>query len=357
MKILFYIDCMRLGGAQRVMKNLTDHFAEGHDVVLVNDYAPSDGIEEYELSDRVRRICLNEKCRSPDRPGNRERVSLLRKILIAERPDAAVSFLGPPNFRLLTASLGLKHKVIVSVRNDPNKEYGTGMKRMLANAVFCLADGVVFQTPDAASYFSRRIRDRSEVIYNPVAPEFYADSRHGAGTEIIAVGRLHAQKNPMLLLEAFIKVAHEIPAYTLGYYGDGELRQMLAARAEASGMSDRIRFHGRCTDIPKVMRGAGIFVLCSDYEGMPNALMEAMASGLPVIAADCPCGGPRMLIRQKNEGLLIPTGDVDALADAIRTLASDARKREDIGRNAAVRALDFSSDVIMKQWENYICGQ
>ncbi len=354
MKLVFYIDCMGLGGAQRVMKNLLDYFSACNDVILVNDYAPSVGIEEYEISDRVKRICLNEKCKSPERPGNRERISLLRKILINEEPDVAVSFLGPPNYRLLLASTGLKIKTVVSVRNDPNKEYGTGIRRMFADMLFCLADGVVFQTEDAASYFSESVRKKSVVIFNPVSSDFYEKKRNGSGKEIIAVGRLHPQKNPRLLLEAFIKIADKIPQYSLGYYGDGGLRPILEARTEEAGLSDRIRFYGRCTDMPGIMEKAGIFVLCSDYEGMPNALMEAMASGMPVIATDCPCGGPRALIRDKNEGLLIPMNDVEALSKAILELASDDQKRADIGKNASIRALDFSPDIIMKQWEAFI---
>lgn len=354
MKVVFYIDCMGFGGAQRVMKNLTDRFSASGDVVMVNDYAPTASAEEYELSDRVKRICLNESCKSPDKPGNRERISLLRKILISEKPDVAVSFLGPPNYRMLLASAGLKHKVIVSVRNDPDKEYGTGAKKALANALFRLADGVVFQTEDAASYFSESIRKKSEVIVNPVSPDFYEKKWNGSGKEIIAVGRLQPQKNPQLLLEAFIRIADQLPEYSLGYYGNGELRTTLEERAKASGLSDRIRFYGIRTDIPAIMENAGMFVLCSDYEGMPNALMEAMAAGVPVIATDCPCGGPRTLIRSEKEGRLIPVKDADSLAKAILELASDEKKRSDIGKNAAIRALDFSPDVIMKQWEAFI---
>ena len=299
MRILFYIDCMGVGGAQRVMKNLIEKFAnDGDQVILITDYVPTDGKKEYEIPSSVKRISLNEYCKSKEKPSNIERVLTLRKILISEKPEVAVSFMCPPNYRMLIGSMGLKHKVLVSARNDPKVEYGTGFRKLIANILFRFADGVVFQTEEASAYFVKNIRKKSKIIYNPVDPIFFQKKWKNSSHEIVAIGRLQPQKNPELLLDAFIRIADKFPDYSLGYYGDGELKDRLKTLAEQNGLADRVHFYGISRDVPAVLENnAKLYVLSSDFEGLPNALMEAMTVGVPIISTDCPCGGPRSLIQ------------------------------------------------------------
>ncbi len=354
MKILFYIDCMQLGGAQRVMKNLIDYaLGTGNEALLINDILPIKDVEEYELSSQVRRLFLQSD-ELDKKQSNFNRIKKLRKILKEEKPDVFISFLGPPNIRILLASLGLPMTKIVSVRNDPYREYGTGLKKAVANAVFRLADGVVFQTTEASMYFQAGIRKKSRVIYNPVNPVFYEHEWKNDSKEMVAIGRLQKQKNTELLMKAFISIADKIPDYRLGFYGDGEIRPTLEALAEEAGVLERVVFHGRCTNIPEALEHIGLYVMSSDYEGMPNALMEAMAVGVPVISTDCPCGGPRELIQREDQGMLVPCRDVEALANAMLTMLSDEEKKIEFGRKAAERAKQFQSDIILQQWDDFI---
>ena len=154
---------------------------------------------------------------------NIKRILKLRKIIKAEHTDAVVSFMGPPNIRMLLATMGLKCRKIVSVRNDPYKEYGDGLVKMVTNIIFRLADGCVFQTKEAAMYFSKNIQQKSKIIFNPVGKQFYEVKRVDNPKNIVTVGRLFLQKNHTLLIKAFSKLAHEFPDDNLIIYGEGEL--------------------------------------------------------------------------------------------------------------------------------------
>lgn len=352
-KILFYIDSLRRGGAQRVMSNLVTFFCEsGYETVLVNDFALQNDMH-YDVPSEAKRIYLR-----PDNSGNAlikniVRVTKLRKVIKEEKPDIVLSFMGRPNKRMLMATIGLDLKTIVSVRNDPNKEYGASkIKKYTAHQIFKLADGVVFQTEDAAEYFPEKIKNKSAIIFNPVGETFYTAVRSALPCDIVTTGRLEPQKNHKMLIDAFSRIADKCRD-DLYIYGEGPLRQELEELCVRLGVSDRVHLPGNTSDVKGVLEKANIYVLSSDYEGMPNALMEAMAVGVPAISTDCPCGGPKMLIKPGEEGLLVPCNDADALAKAMLALEQDDDKREEMGCRAAARAKDFLPSIIYKQWEEF----
>ena len=210
-KILFYIDSMQKGGANRVMANLTDYFASaGKTVILINDIKPQKGVDEYTINESVKRIFLDIDV-SSKLFSNILRIIALRKIIKNEASDVVVSFMGPPNIRMLIATIGLKCKRIVSVRNDPNVEYGKGLVSRFKRLLFMLADGCVFQTRDAATYFPKSVQAKSRVIFNPVNECFFNTERSNAPRNIVTVGRFEPQKNHSLLIRAFSKIANEFP--------------------------------------------------------------------------------------------------------------------------------------------------
>lgn len=351
--ILFYIDSMKKGGANRVMANLTQYFAErGYLVTLVNDVPPSNDGTDYDVDSRVNRIFLTTVNGSRMKK-NAGRILNLRRTIGELGVEIAVSFMGPPNYRMLLSTIGLKTKKVVSVRNDPYREYGNGLKKIAANIIFLMTDGCVFQTKDAAKYFWKRTRRKAEIIYNPVNIKFYSQERLPENHHIVMVGRLQEQKNPMMLLDAFLLIEKDFPQYELDFYGEGELKPLLIERVQELGKNDRIHFHGQISDVERILASASLFVMTSDYEGMPNALMEAMAVGVPVISTDCPCGGPRALIEDDSQGLLIPCGDMDALAAAMRKILSDEEYRKMIGKGACNRAEKFRPEVVFDKWEKY----
>ena len=356
-KIIFYIDAMQLGGANRVMANLVDYFSEsGSEVILVNDILPVPNQKEYEINPKVRREYLDKSHKVNVNKILKEsnRIFCLRRLVKREQPEVVVSFMGPPNLRMLIATMGLKIKKVVSVRNDPNKEYGNRMVKWIAKLLFRFADGCVFQTEDAANYFPKNVRKKSRIIFNPVNQKFYIQPVKQEEKEIIWVGRLQSQKNPELALRAFASVKEKFSDYKLIYYGDGELRNPLQEQAKELNISDSVVFYGQVSDIEEKMATAAIYILTSDYEGMPNALMEAMAVGLPVISTECPCGGPRSLIENEKQGILVSCGSERELANAMEKLLSDEALRKEMRRKARKRAEQFHPQLIFNQWEVYL---
>lgn len=353
-KIILYIDVMYRGGAQRVMSVLSQYLSNKiAEVILVTDFEAPNPSLEYEISKKVKRLYLKKDNNGNPFLKNIERIKNLRKIVINEKPDIILSFLGRPNMRMLLATIGLKCRKIVSVRNDPNKEYGSSfVNKAIANLLFLLADGCVFQTVEASKYFLKRIRKKSTIIFNPVSENFYCITPSKNKKNIITVGRLEPQKNHKLLIDSFEKICDKFPNDDLFFYGDGSLKAELENYVETKKMSHRIHFMGNVNLIENVLRDAKVFVLSSDYEGMPNALMEAMAAGVACVSTDCPCGGPKTLISDNSQGLLVPCNDVNAMALAIKNILSSDYQQ--IGCNARHRAKEFKTDKVLKEWENYL---
>lgn len=354
-KILMYIDMMSHGGAQQVMRNLADHFAtEKIEVVLVNDFRLDENEAQYQLNKNIKRLYLRHTNSGNVVVKNFERVAALRRIVKKEMPDIVLSFLGRPNQRMLIATIGLKPKKIVSVRNDPQKEYGKSwFKRCLARSLFRLADGCVFQTEEAKRYFSHSVQNRSEVIVNPVNEQFYSVKRNLYTRDIVSIGRLEPQKNNALLIYAFADLANKYKDQNVIFYGDGSLKETLLQLVKEKHLDKRIYFAGDTDNVPNILKKCNLFVLSSDYEGMPNALMEAMAVGVPCISTDCPCGGPKELIKNGEEGLLIPTGNIEEMKKAIDTILSNEKKRVELGNKAYVKAKEFRGEKVFVLWENY----
>ena len=351
MKIMFYINAIHHGGAERVMVNLAGGFASaGHDVSLVTSYRDT---WEYPLSQSVRRLNLCDALPGGFLKRNLVLAKRLRKAVKSERPDVLVSFMAEPNFRALIATVGLKTKNLISVRNDPNREYPTKLFKILAKNLYKRADGVVFQTSDAKAWFPKKIQDKSRIIMNQVDERFYNTERSEATADIITTGRLTKQKNQKMLIRAYAKIADRI-SDNLVIYGDGELLPELEALVSELKLEGRVRLPGATKDVAGVLSTAKVFVLSSDFEGMPNSLMEALAVGVPSISTDCPCGGPREIIKDGENGLLCPVGDDNALSAAILRLAVDKDTAENIAACAKERAKAFAPEIVIAKWLDYV---
>ena len=354
MKIVLYIDSMCKGGAQRVMSNLADHLVEKEEVILINDYKQDLDESQYIVNKCVRRLYLKNELSGNILVKNVQRIVNLRKIVREENPDVILSFMGRPNIRMAIATLGLRVKKIVSVRNDPNREYGENrIKKKIINFLFGLLDGCVFQTDEAKEYFSKKIQDKSRIIYNPVKHTFFETKREKICNNIVTFGRLEPQKNHSLLIGAFSQLADKFQNVNLIIYGEGPLKSNLECLIRELELDGRVILAGNTDHVVEELSKAMLFVLCSDYEGMPNALMEAMAAGVPCIATDCPCGGPHELIRDKTDGILIPCQDELALSEAMCDLIVNEDKREGYGLRAKQRAQMFKPELIYQEWDDY----
>lgn len=356
MKILFYIDTMYRGGAQRVMSVLVNSLSEkSYTAVLVNDFYQQNDRPIYNINSCVKRLYLSEFNAGNPIIKNLSRISKLRKIVKAEMPDIILSFLGRPNQTMLISTLGIKVKKVVSVRNDPNREYGTSrIVKGWINHLFNRADGVVFQTEDAKKYFNEKIQRNSQVIFNPVNSKFYVTKRGDKPKNIVAVGRLEKQKNHELLIKAFAEIANDYQDDNLIIYGEGPLRGELEELIDSLSLKSRVVLPGNIESIEQALAEAKLFVMTSDYEGLPNALMEAMVVGVPCVSTDCPCGGPRELIEDNISGMLVPCGDKAALVKKMRILLSDKAICTGFEEQSKTKAEEFRTEKVIAEWEQFL---
>ena len=360
-KIAFHLNCLERGGAERVVTNLANRFAEeGYDVYVTVEWI---GEDEFKLDPRVHHV--NVGLKPEDEAKGRWtkfclRIQYLRAFLKKVQPDILCAFMHRPNFRALTAGLGLPVPIIISIRNDPKEFYSSRTDQLQIRLLFPHAAGCVYQTADQREFFKPFLQENSRVILNPVNDKYInlpdPDYDHQEKV-VVQSSRLVDFKNQAMLLRAFARVHAEHPDWSLVIYGgdagDGTKERLEAIIAEHDA-ADWMHLAGSTDRLDELIPKASIYALPSNYEGMPNALMEAMAMGLPCVATDCPAGAPRVLIEDGVNGLLVPVGDEDAMAAALTRLIENPALRESIGRNARKIREIASTDVIYGQWKAYM---
>lgn len=355
-KICFLVNSLKRGGAERVISNLADYFvSKGYQVSVVT---PIREKEEYSVRTEVRRVMSEPPAEDLKKGRVRNfltRWSYLRKIWKQEKPDIIVSFIGKVNMMALLTTRGMRIPVLVSVRSDPNREYKTGILKLLSKTLFGCAAGIIVQTKDARDYFPKWLRRKCVILDNPLNPEFVRTPYQGKRRNVIVtVGRMDSNKNQKLLIDAFLNIAADFPDIELEMYGDGNKRAEWQNYSGGQMYGSRIHFMGRCNRIADRIQDARVFVLTSRIEGMPNALMEAMALGIPVISTDCPCGGPRTLIESGKSGLLYSVDDLQELAALLKRVLTDRTVEAKLGENAYEAAKKWRPDIVFEQWRDYI---
>ncbi len=362
MKIIFHLNSMDRGGAQHVVSVLSKKLSEaGHEVIIATQWISK---EEYPLGEKVKRLSvgLTDEDESKGRLQKAFiRLFRLRNCFKEQRPDLVISFCAKANYRSAFSLFGLNIPLIVSVRNNPVEDYAG---HFISNWYMQKkAKGCVFQTPDAMSFFSKSFQEKSRIIFNPLDDAYLEIAKDIAATDIVrtkrivSVGRVASQKNHRLLLAAFKRIADKYPEHTLEIYGDyqeKELLKELQHYADQSGLKDRVFFMGAVGKLWEKTKDAALFVLSSDYEGMPNALIEAMALGIPSISTDCPCGGSRLLIDDGKSGLLVPVRDEEALANAMDRVLSDDPLAGTLSPNAKEITSRVDTDIICGEWTSFI---
>lgn len=352
MKLMFYINTISHGGAERVIVNLATQLSQrGHKCYLVTSYYTPEF--EYPVGDDVKRLVLSERRIENVIRRNVTYVNRLRKLLKQHQPDVLISFMPEANYRSLMAVMGLKTSVIISVRNDPNREYGSAKGKMLAKTLYKTTDGIVFQTQEAKDWFPKSIQCKGIIIYNQVGEQFYQQHLSPERRDIVATGRLTKQKNHRMLIDAYANISGKTDE-RLVIYGEGPLREDLERRIKDCHLEDKVVLMGQTEDVPEVLKKAKIYVLSSDYEGMPNALMEAMAMGLPCVSTDCPCGGPKMLFGAELKDWLVPVNNDQMMGRKIMELLANDTVRDKVGDMFKRKADEFRPHVIIQKWEDFI---
>lgn len=353
-RILFLVSSMQGGGAERVAALLCNHWAaQGHHVMLMPTFSGR-GECLYPLDERVRLEYLADRVVSRSRSmfNNLYRFIALRRVIAEIRPDVIVSFLPHVNVAAVLSAWRLRVPVVVSERTYPPAIQLGGSR----------ATGVVLQTQQALKWLEQCCpRARGQVIPNPVVyplpfgkPVLEPASVVASTRRVVlAVGRLAEEKGFEQLLTAFGVLAPQYPEWELVILGEGLEREALEQQRERLGLNDRVHLPGRVGNLSDWYARADLYVMSSRFEGFPNTLVEAMAMGCPVIATDCE-SGPREIIRDGQNGLLVPVEDDNALAQALLNLMGNAQLRLLLSSAALAVRERFSKQVIIRKWQTLI---
>lgn len=350
-KIVIVTKNMLGGGAERVIAQLSNYFVacgKNCSIITIDAseifYQLDPGItvnaigkkSSYKLLDKIRRY------------------RLVRKMIQQETPNLVLSFPEEIGIYVLLALFGTGIPVYVSERNNPWVMPDAKITRILRKLMYPFARGIIFQTEMAKSFFPGSIQKKGIVLANPIEsdriPRQYTGEREKI---IVAAGRLFHQKNFPLLLSAFSQFSSGHPEYKLRIYGEGYMLEELKELCHKHNIHNKVDFPGKSNVLLEKMNSAAMFVLSSDYEGMPNVLLEAMCMGMPVVSTDCPSGGPRELIEDGVNGLLVPVGDETALYEAMERMADPVFARQMADAAYEIRE-ELTSPEIFVSWYRYL---
>lgn len=363
-RLVILVGAMARGGAERAAATMAGAWAQaGRDVRLVathlgtsqSEYALHAGVQFTPLAE------LLQAAGGPRWPVTLRKVRALRRLIDDLQPDCVISFLTNVNMLAIAALYGGRCPLIVSERVDPAADVELSwVLRAARPLVYHRADALVIQTRYAAERYRRRIRllPPLAVLPNPLPAELASSALRAVqpdrGGCVIALGRLRSQKGYDRLIAAFHLALGEDPNWRLEIWGEGPERAALQRQIDSLSSGERMRLCGQ-TDAPwSKLAAAQLFALSSAYEGFPNAMLEAMAVGLPCVAFDCP-SGPRELANDGRAAVLVPPKDTQALAQELRRMARDAPLRRELGARAAAFVRErFAQTTVMAGWDALI---
>ncbi len=356
MKVLFITNSLGFGGAEKMLTFVAGELSNrGHNISIANlnrvpDYLNSykqkiqDCIYVYEF-DKTQRTVKAE-------------ISFLVNIAKTKKFDAIVGFTEYPNMyaKIVGTIMGIPS--IMSERGDPKYAYsGKGFKNRLAFKIINSSRGGVFQTDGAKEFYGKKLQKHGIVIANPIfikgeIPNVKQSEREKT---VVSVGRLdNYQKRYDIMLDAFEIFNKKHPEYTLKLYGDGGSVETIKGWVSEKGLDDKVKFMGVTKQPMQDIAKDGMFLITSDFEGISNSLLEAMAAGLPCVSTDHTPGGARLLITDHENGLLAPVADAQKLAEAMCEFAEDQALAEKCGNNAKDVVNRFAPEKIIDMWEDYI---
>lgn len=355
-KFMFVIPTLSKGGAEKVVSVLSSAIAdEGQEMVVVKYY---DTEEEYPIGKNVKVINLSGgDISSYNRISGFKRIGLLRKIIKQENPDFVIPFLFLVTLCTEIAVMGLKTNVYKTVRIDPAKGPQIKWQRVLRDYFVKKSKCTFVQNEKQKAYFPKKCHDRIHVLFNPVSPEFLncEPLLERNPFTVVGAGRLAQQKNFKLLIDSFIAAVGNEDNVLLQIFGEGQQREELQQYIDATGMADKIKLMGRTNHLLEVFKNTDLFVLSSNYEGMPNALIEAMAAGLPCVSTDCPTG-PSDLIENGVNGILVPVDDKEAMTQAISDIYNKNVDLEQMSKLSREKIIEVCSAKKLAQKMIEICN-
>lgn len=363
--VLFVTTVLGGGGAEKHLLRVANHLDRERFRVSLALVKP-EGEFEPALAPDVEKFYLNPKREGSTTVRALQSVGPLRRLMDAERPDLVFSVIDLVNLLSLYAARGAepRPKVVLGVQTPPSIAYDSWhpvsklilnlMPRMYpsADAVVALSKGVA---EDLAALVPRT-RERVAVIHNAgvehdvraLARESLPADERPDGPLVVACGRLKPLKGFAHLIDALAEVRKSFPAH-LWIVGEGEQRAELERKVERLGLKSCVRLLGFKENPYKYMAAADVFVLSSLFEGFGNVIVEAMACGAPVVATDCPYG-PREIIRDGENGILVAPASADSLARGILRVLADEELKKRLAANGLERARDFEAESIAGEY-------
>ena len=374
MKLTFVTATLTSGGSERVMSIVANKMQErGYEVEII---CLNDQIVFYPINEGIKITHVEVEVGTKSLP---KKLWWFRKYIQKTQPDVVIAFMVSVYTVTLLALMGVDIPVISSVRNDP--AYSNLRKKITRKILLPRSAHVVVQTQQIKEFFSKNIQKMTTVIYNPVnelvfevkgdrlkvkeerlkvkdREEVKGDRLKVNGEErinrIISVGRLYPQKDQKMMIEAFAKVSERFPDWKLVIFGEGPQRRALETMIQDPRfkIQDKVSLPGRSENIIDELKKSKVFCLSSIYEGMSNALVEAICVGLPIVTTKV--SGTEELIKDGENGFIVNIGDTDAMAEALTKILEDENLQKQFSENNKAQAIKFETNAIVDQWENLV---
>lgn len=359
--VMVIVNSLRCGGVERRASIVANELGRRHRKVTVLTFGGKDYAPFFRLDPQVSLSFIDRGPKSSALlrrlVNSFLRVRSLRNAVKKCRPQVVISFGDQINILVLLGCIIATTRVVIAEQTDPKHSPLEWYWKILRHLTYPFCDCLIVQTNEVLHYFPPWLRRKARVIANPVMPPEVSAvglRETKAKKTVVAVGRLTHEKGLDLLFHAYKQIIGDHPEWQLVIWGEGPLHEELLSLATELGLESIVKFAGLTSNIHQELYKSDLFVLPSRFEGLPNALGEAMACGLPVIAFDCPGGGPRKFIRDEIDGKLVPAGDVGILADTMSRFMHDAELRRSFGIRAKEILERFSLESVMKQWQDAI---
>ena len=352
-KVMFVCQSLGNGGAERVVSVLTDELSEADYRVFILTMTKEKQV--YNINENVE-IVAPHKNYNAGILGKLQRVKIIRDEIIKHKIDVVVAFSHYNAMFSVIASYGLPVRIIGSERNDPAQLKNRKILNSTRNILYKKLDCLVCQTDEAKAYFPNKIQEKTTIILNPISASIIDPYCGEKEKKIVTFCRLEPQKNLRMLIDAFEMLYEEYPDYELNIYGEGSERENLLNYIVSKGLVNVISIKPFCKDVHQKVMKATIFALPSNYEGLSNSMIEAMALGIPTVVTDCPCGGARMVIENNKNGIMVAVDDPKAMYEAFKKIIDSPKFAIELSNNGVKIRDKLNCKKIAKQWKKAIDG-